>query len=99
MKLPIAARNHLAEIAMKLQVQILRLVVLNELHINFHGCEFRSQSRSQNLHIFFSEGFCSPVVQKDKIWSLHRTLVRPAPTPQTGAKQQSEIRRIIIGQK
>jgi hypothetical protein len=52
MKLPIAARNHLAEIAMKLQVQILRLVVLNELHINFHGCEFRSQSRSQNLHIF-----------------------------------------------
>ena len=34
MKLPIAARNYLAEIAIKLQVQI--LVVLNELHINFH---------------------------------------------------------------
>ena len=63
------------------------------------GANLEVKVEVKTYTFFFSEGFCSPVVQKDKIWSLHRTLVRPAPTPQTGAKQQSEIRRITIGQK
>jgi hypothetical protein len=93
MKLPIVRVINLAKIAMKLQVQILvGLRWLNEMHIKFHGCKFLTAKFTANVEVkvevknytfFFSEGFCSPVVQKDKICSVHWTLVRPAPTQQS----------------
>ncbi len=125
---------NLAEIAMKVQVEI--PVVLKELHFNFHrsecifsicpcinqesrnedGCRIFSIAGKNNamrrFHwanalfirftilqeqrlcvcnpwvdvisdtIMFGEAFCSLVVQQDKIWFCHRTILGSAPTPQ-----------------